>query len=133
MRQVVSYDDITVPTAAPTAGASGQRITTPGPPPKKRKVNGMPKSLNARPAQYPQHWDEPESSAPQINYDDGVGDVATGAHEPEVEEGEEEEEESRDLTHEEIWDDSALVNAWDSAMAEYEVCLTSASFRPRMY
>lgn len=40
-----------------------------------------------------------------------------------VDEGEyyeEGEEESRELTHEEIWDDSALVNAWDAAMEEYE-------------
>ena len=36
--------------------------------------------------------------------------------------GEEEEEESRDLTHDEIWDDSALIEAWNSATAEYEVC-----------
>lgn len=34
-------------------------------------------------------------------------------------EEEEEEEESRELTHEEIWDDSALVDAWDSAMEEF--------------
>jgi len=36
--------------------------------------------------------------------------------------GEEEEndEQSRQLTHDEIWDDSALVEAWDSAMAEYK-------------
>ena len=34
---------------------------------------------------------------------------------------EEEEEESRELTHEEIWDDSALIDAWNSAAAEYEV------------
>lgn len=128
MRQVVSYDDITLPTAA----ASGQPIATPGPPPKKRKVNNTPRNSNARSAQYTQHWDEPDSSALQINYDEGVGDVAMGAQE-EVEEGEEEEEESRNLTHEEIWDDSALVNAWDSAMAEYEVCFTSASIGPRMY
>ena len=32
----------------------------------------------------------------------------------------EEEEESRELTHEEIWDDSALVDAWEAAMEEYE-------------
>lgn len=38
------------------------------------------------------------------------------------------EEESRDLTHEEIWDDSALVDAWNSATAEYEVrCLLTTS------
>lgn len=53
MRQVVSYDDITLPTAA----ASGQPIATPGPPPKKRKVNNTPRNSNARSAQYTQHWD----------------------------------------------------------------------------
>lgn len=45
----------------------------------------------------------------------------------EVEEGEQDEEEedeneSRMLTQEEIWDDSALIDAWNSASAEYEVC-----------
>lgn len=29
--------------------------------------------------------------------------------------------ESRDLTHEEIWDDSALIDAWNAATEEYEV------------
>ncbi|KAI0089803.1 hypothetical protein BDY19DRAFT_940918 [Irpex rosettiformis] len=33
---------------------------------------------------------------------------------------EEEEEESRELTHDEMWDDSALIEAWNSATAEYE-------------
>lgn len=28
---------------------------------------------------------------------------------------------SRDLTHQEIWDDSALVEAWEAATEEYEV------------
>ena len=32
----------------------------------------------------------------------------------------EEEEGSRELTHEEIWDDSALINAWEAATKEYE-------------
>jgi hypothetical protein len=32
----------------------------------------------------------------------------------------EEGEESRELTHEEIWDDSALLNAWEAATDEYE-------------
>jgi hypothetical protein len=27
---------------------------------------------------------------------------------------------SRELTHEEIWDDSALINAWNAATEEYE-------------
>jgi hypothetical protein len=26
------------------------------------------------------------------------------------------------LTQEEIWDDSALINAWDEALEEYKVC-----------
>ena len=30
-------------------------------------------------------------------------------------------EESRELTYEEIWDDSALINAWNAAAEEYEV------------
>jgi hypothetical protein len=41
-------------------------------------------------------------------------------HKSASEEGCEEEDESRELTHEEIWDDSALVNAWEAATEEYE-------------
>ena len=37
-------------------------------------------------------------------------------------------EESRPSTHEEMWDDSALVNAWNSAEAEYEVLFLSCPF-----
>lgn len=36
-------------------------------------------------------------------------------------EGEADEDESRELTQDEIWDDSALIDAWNSAAAEYEV------------
>jgi hypothetical protein len=28
----------------------------------------------------------------------------------------------RDLTHEEIWDDSVLVDSWNDALKEYKVC-----------
>lgn len=59
-----------------------------------------------------------------MNYDDASAHDEDG-------EIEEEEEESRELTHEEIWDDSALIDAWNSATAEYEVrpasALTSAA------
>ena len=34
----------------------------------------------------------------------------------------EEGEESRELTYEEIWDDSALIDAWNAATEEYEAC-----------
>lgn len=30
---------------------------------------------------------------------------------------------SKDLSHEEIWDDSALVRSWDEAVEEYKVCI----------
>lgn len=47
----------------------------------------------------------------------GDDDDANG----EAEEGEQDDE-SRELTYEEIWDDSALINAWNAATEEYEVC-----------
>jgi len=81
----------------------------PGPgPPKKRKRN--PGSQR--------HWDDPEQQSGMLPYDDdGVGqtvedDVAVNDAE--------EEEESREMTQDEIWDDSALIAAWESATAEYE-------------
>ncbi|KAH9836746.1 uncharacterized protein C8Q71DRAFT_57267 [Rhodofomes roseus] len=122
MRPVVSYDDITTPGPPSTAQANVRPPAAQGPPPKKRKVNGGPRNSNPRGGQYPQHWDEPETSAPQMTYDDGEGEAPADTHmQDALEEGEEEEEEeSRELTHEDIWDDSALVDAWDSAMAEYE-------------
>ncbi|KZT68448.1 hypothetical protein DAEQUDRAFT_757525 [Daedalea quercina L-15889] len=119
MRPVVSYDDITTPIPPrPTIQGNIQQPQVQGPPPKKRRFNGSSNHSNARGGQYPQHWDEPEATAPPMSYDDGEGEAATEAYAQEVEEGEEEE--SRELTYEEIWDDSALVDAWDSAMAEYE-------------
>ena len=36
--------------------------------------------------------------------------------------------ENRELTHEEIWDDSSLIQAWDAAMEEYEVSALSKNF-----
>jgi hypothetical protein len=32
------------------------------------------------------------------------------------------------LSHEEIWDDTALVRSWDEAVEEYNVCSFSAAF-----
>ena len=55
-------------------------------------------------------------TAEEMDYVANTGENGEGE-----EEEEEEEEESRDLTHEEIWDDSALIDAWNSAAAEYEV------------
>lgn len=78
-----------------------------------------------------QHWDDPGTEAQGISYDDeganaGYEDgevVETGEVNMDLEDSSEEdsEDESRFLTHEEIWDDSALVAAWDAANEEYEV------------
>lgn len=38
---------------------------------------------------------------------------------------------SKDLTHEEIWDDSALVRSWDDAVEEYQVRSASHNSRDR--
>lgn len=81
----------------------------PGPgPAKKRKRN--PGSQR--------HWDDPGQQSGTLPYDDDevdrtIEDVAV--------DDAEEEEESRELTYDEIWDDSALIAAWESATAEYEV------------
>ncbi|KAF8845542.1 hypothetical protein BDN67DRAFT_1007381 [Paxillus ammoniavirescens] len=145
MRRRIQYDldDSAGPSkftaTQPTQGRYGQ------PPPKKRKRNHqhvhMPSQTH--PKRPPiQHWDDPGSSTDGMVYDeqeDGEGGVhraAVGsgpcdqeeAYEYEDGEGEygndemdgEEEEESRELTHQEIWDDSALIDAWNSAEAEYK-------------
>ena len=69
----------------------------------------------------------------QMNYEE-TASIASSSADPPVaneeeyhEDGEEEEEEeSRELTHDEIWDDSALIDAWNSAAAEYEVRATTS-------
>ncbi|KAH9949443.1 hypothetical protein B0H21DRAFT_113160 [Amylocystis lapponica] len=116
MRPLVSYDDITAPQQPPPVPLGPQLPTGNGPPSKKRKTNQRYANGNGRP-QPIQHWDDPGAQAPQMNYDDNVpsGSMMDNG----LEEGEEEEE-SRELTQDEIWDDSALVDAWDSAMAEYK-------------
>jgi hypothetical protein len=68
------------------------------------------------------HWDDPGQQSSALPYDeDDVEKMKEDADNDNVEE--EEEEESRELTHDEMWDDSALIAAWDSATAEYEVTM----------
>jgi hypothetical protein len=111
-RQLVQYGDLEQ--SQQTHGASSSAVASHlghSPPSKKRKRSNQKTKRPRKTA----HWDEPEDS--KMNYDD------TSAH---GEDGEIEEEESRELTHEEIWDDSALIDAWNSATAEYEVRPVSA-------
>ncbi|KAF9007944.1 hypothetical protein BDQ17DRAFT_1350298 [Cyathus striatus] len=110
-RPIISYDDITLPYEPVDESAPIPSTSSNHPPPsKKRKAN------NQKPKQHQRqrHWDDPGKSS-TVNYD------AQHPH-PEDKENnlESEEEESRELTHEEIWDDSALIDAWNSAMEEYE-------------
>lgn len=67
----------------------------------------------------PRHWDEPEQQSSALPYDDDAADM--GIEGDGVVDDAGEEDESRALTQNEIWDDSALIAAWESATAEYEV------------
>ena len=87
----------------------------PGPGPAKKRKRG-PGSQR--------HWDDPEQQTNMLPYDEDDFEIKEADNDKvEEEEGEEEEEEeeSRELTYDEIWDDSALIAAWESATAEYEV------------
>src|SRR5712671_1049458 len=93
-------------------------------PSKKRKRN--PRSQGRR------DWDEPERQSSTLPYDEDEVEKTleeAAAAPDDAEEGEaDEEEESRELTYDEIWDDSALISAWESATAEYEVRETHNDF-----
>lgn len=102
MRSVVPYDDL-------------EQITTtsaPGPPPIKKRKRQQNKRKLSGPQKFV-HWDEPvENHDVSFTNNDYFGDLeveTVGI-------------ENRELTHEEIWDDSALIEAWDAAMDEYKVC-----------
>lgn len=135
MRPIVTYDDL-----APVNGAEHAQAAHPphiGPqmpqqhspgqrPAKKRRQNGRyndhnghgPPQGQKRNAYADNHWDDPGNSQNHINYDEQEGDSMVAANGDHYDG----EEESRELTHDEIWDDSALIDAWNSANDEYEVC-----------
>ncbi|PCH33125.1 hypothetical protein WOLCODRAFT_134941 [Wolfiporia cocos MD-104 SS10] len=122
MRPIVSYDDITSSLGPPEL-QTGPQMSSPHPA-KRRRTNRRP---DGRIQQLVQHWDDPGTHAPEMSYSEhaisGDSENAEMQHaddRPEEAQEKEEEEESRELTQEEIWDDSALVDAWNSAMAEYE-------------
>ncbi|KAI0049813.1 hypothetical protein FA95DRAFT_1556522 [Auriscalpium vulgare] len=112
-RTIVSYDDIVDPIQAPSIGPQPPQPTQP--PPKKRKRNNQNQSRAQQ-----QHWDDPGQPSQHMSYGNSSLVTSVVRGDDGLEEGEEEEEESRVLTQEEMWDDSALVDAWESANAEYE-------------
>ncbi|KAI0656810.1 hypothetical protein C8Q70DRAFT_317175 [Cubamyces menziesii] len=129
MRPLISYDDIVPAEQAPSVPPKAPMNPPAAPPPaKKRKTNqnqGRHGASGSGRQQAVQHWDDPGNQEPQMVYDEvavasgsGSGNAGQAAGGEQYEE--EEEEESRELTHEEIWDDSALIEAWNSAAAEYE-------------
>ncbi|PPQ86397.1 hypothetical protein CVT26_006123, partial [Gymnopilus dilepis] len=132
-RPVVSYDDITLPydpVEPPAAAAQPSPRPEQPPPAKKRKKNNQKGKNRANQHNQPRGQQQQNKLTnegarstshqhQQEEYDESMQDDYSYA-EGDAEEGEEEEEESRELTHDEIWDDSALVYAWESAMEEYE-------------
>lgn len=125
-RPVVSYDDITLSYdqpdgLPPQSSSSSHNAHYHHPPPsKKRKKNNQ---------KAKQHKSASNSTSQRADFLKSAG--ASSKQQPEegrwdadTDEGEygydEDGEESRELTHEEIWDDSALVNAWEAATEEYE-------------
>ena len=73
----------------------------------------------------------PRAQVRQHAYTEPEAEVGMDGEEEEGE-GDGDGEMSRMLTHEEVWDDSALIDAWESATAEYEVRFNS-SYRWRRY
>jgi len=101
-RQIVSYDDITLPF---DSSADRHALGRPSPS-KKRKKNNQKVEKDDSPRQ-----PNDVSTIPR-NRENTAIDVDTAEYD---------EEESRELNHEEIWDDSALVDAWEAAQQEYEM------------
>lgn len=111
MRPIVSYDDISLPYQPPDESPQTTTNSSPLPRrPKKRKNNGHNNSNQHARAQNGGVYDQQAAPRP---------DLAVQVDEQEDYDGELE---SRDLTHDEIWDDSALIEAWNAAAEEYEVC-----------
>ena len=125
-RPVVSYDDITLPYEQPgelqpqPSSSSHNALYHYPPPSKKRKKNNQ---------KAKQHKSASNSTSRRAEFLKSTGtsskqQIDEEQWDADPDEGEygydEEGEESRELTHEEIWDDSALVNAWEAATEEYE-------------
>ncbi|KAF7437336.1 hypothetical protein PC9H_004175 [Pleurotus ostreatus] len=101
MRPIVSYDDISLPYQPPDEGPQTTTNSSPLPRrPKKRKNNNSHNSGGV--------YDQQAAPRP---------DPTVQVDEQEVYDGDLE---SRDLTHDEIWDDSALIEAWNAAAEEYK-------------
>jgi hypothetical protein len=88
----------------------------------------VPQHNKSSPTQQRQKWNKGHSRQPDASKASPNG--AASSRKRKHGENEGCEWESRELTHEEIWDDSALINAWDAAMEEYEVCIMPSIICP---
>jgi len=102
MRSIISYDDI--------ASEAPQDLKDTRSPPKKRRKNNYNNNRGGGSGTQQRH-----GGGGYIRQQQG------GERNPSYEKAELEHSGSRDLLYEEIWDDSALIKAWDAAAEEYEV------------
>lgn len=105
MRPLLSYDDIAsevpIKEAVPSNGG-------PATPPKKRRKTNHHQG---------QRFGGQRNQSREDDREDG--DEVSSSKKSRTRYGLQEE--SRQLTHDEVWDDSALIRAWDAAVEEYEV------------
>ncbi|KAG6840176.1 hypothetical protein C0991_008406 [Blastosporella zonata] len=109
-RSLVSYDDITLPYQSQSSPA--QNLANKPPPTKKRKWN----KNNSK----GRNHDDTRSTATSFHPSPANNAGQPSASYVKVVGDESMDEDGRDLTHDEIWDDSALIDAWNAATEEYE-------------
>ena len=102
-RPLVSYADITLPY---DTNHSSPPSNISKPPTKKRK------------------WNKPKTRGGNTSHSTNgfttTSENTSSQSQAETQEGAHGMEESRELTYDEIWDDSALIDAWNAATEEYE-------------
>lgn len=103
MRPLISYDDITLPYDDAQNALPIRHSPPIKPPSKKQKRNHR----NWKHQNRGQSEDYLVQNGDSTAYTDGEEDENMS--------------ESRELTHEDIWDDTALIDAWNAASEEYEV------------
>ncbi|KDR82049.1 hypothetical protein GALMADRAFT_135425 [Galerina marginata CBS 339.88] len=118
-RPVVSYDDLHPPYGQGDLNKRTYGHSSPAgePPPKKLKNS----SWSNNPSTTSKSQDVLLPDQPiNTSLVSSKAQQQENAHHDDMGDENDFEEESRELTHEEIWDDSALLHAWEAAVEEYE-------------
>jgi hypothetical protein len=113
-RSIVSYDDL-IPAQSSSTGPSAP--SSGYPPAKRQKRNQHFSNGSRRPAQ---HWDDPSASMHSESFSP-LASMSAPVSAPVIKAQDFQEGAEVELSHDEIWDDSALVDAWDAAQEEYRV------------